>query len=55
MRVLQVSNLGFDDEAAGVGNLADPEHFLKAIKEIIVGELVAEPCLRQVVRNELYQ
>lgn len=28
---------------------------LLAAKLLLVGELAAEPCLRQVVRNELYQ
>lgn len=38
-----------------MGLLARPQGFLDAIKEVLAAELAAEPCLRNVVRNELYQ
>lgn len=54
---MQIRDLGFDSEedAARLGLLSQPEGFLNAIKEVLVAELAAEPCLRDLVRNELYQ
>jgi hypothetical protein len=54
---LQIAERGLDleEEAQRVGDLARPEFFLNAIKTLLAGELMAEPCLRQIVRSELYQ
>lgn len=49
--------MGFDieDEAPRLGPLSKPQGFLDAIKEVLASELAAEPCLRDLVHNELYQ
>jgi hypothetical protein len=49
--------MGWDmEDADGDARLlAQPQLLLRAIQLLLVGELAAEPCLRQVVRNELYQ
>lgn len=53
----QIEERGLDDpaEARRMGELAKPAGFLAAVKEVLAAELAAEPCLRRVVRNELYQ
>ncbi|WIA22113.1 hypothetical protein OEZ85_004454 [Tetradesmus obliquus] len=53
----QITLMGWDDEEAGPDAklLAQPQQLLRAMQLLLVGELAAEPCLRQVVRNELYQ
>jgi hypothetical protein len=55
--LLQISLMGWDEEDADSDArlLAQPQLLLRAIQLLLVGELAAEPCLRQVVRNELYQ
>jgi len=55
--VWQILDRGLDaeEEAMRVGDLARPDAFLAGIKELLAGELAAEPCLRQIVRIELYQ
>jgi hypothetical protein len=55
--LLQISMMGWDmEDADGDARLlAQPQLLLRAIQLLLVGELAAEPCLRQVVRNELYQ
>lgn len=54
---VQITLMGWDDEEAGADAklLAQPQQLLRAMQLLLVGELAAEPCLRQVVRNELYQ
>lgn len=57
--ISQLEEAGLDDQdaasAPGTRELSTPEGYLAALSRLAAGDLAAEPCLRGVVRAELYQ